>query len=46
MIIGRGSRTAALTAAAIVLGSAAAFAQMATTLEQAELGGFEPGEAC
>jgi hypothetical protein len=38
----RRSRTAALTIAALVLGSSAAFAQMATTLEQAELAGLSP----
>ena len=42
MVFGRGSRTAALALGAIVLGSAAAFAQMATTLEQAELAGLSP----
>ena len=38
----RRSRTATLTIAALVLGSSAAFAQMATTLEQAELAGLSP----
>jgi hypothetical protein len=35
-------RTAALTFAALVLGSSAVFAQMPTTLEQAELAGLTP----
>lgn len=38
----RRSRTATLTVAALVLGTAAAFAQIATTLEQAELAGLSP----
>ena len=38
----RRSRTAALTIAALVLGSSAVFAQMATTLEQAQLAGLSP----
>ena len=38
----RRSRTATLTIAALVLGSSAVFAQIATTLEQAELAGLSP----
>jgi hypothetical protein len=42
MFFKRNSRTATLTIAALVLGSSAAFAQIATTLEQAELAGLSP----
>src|SRR5512144_110134 len=38
----RRSRTATLTIAALVLGTSAVFAQIATTLEQAELAGLSP----
>jgi hypothetical protein len=40
MIFNRNLRAAALTVAAIVAGSSAASAQMATTLEQAQLAGL------
>jgi hypothetical protein len=42
MIFDKSFRVAALTVAAVVAGAAAASAQMATTLEQAELAGLTP----
>ena len=42
MISGKASRTSAFVATATVLGLSAAFAQVATTLEQAELAGLTP----
>lgn len=42
MTIGRGTWASALVVATTLLGTSAAFAQMATTLEEAELAGLSP----